>query len=408
MADTRVPGLTFPANGPLAPETGEILLGVHDDWRAALGKGLDVSDSTPQGQLMTSETAIIAAKNAELLTLANMFNPLTSDGVWQDALAKIYFIDRKPAEPTLVNCKCVGLAGTLIPVTALVRSSAGDLFAPAQAGRIPATGELFMTFRSVATGPVPAPAGDVSVIYKAIPGWDSVSNPAAGTLGRHVESRLEFEERRFNSVAKNGHGSVAAIYGEIANISEVIDCVVRENVSNATQTIGGVQISGHSIYASVAGGADLDVAEAIFRKKDAGCGMDGNTEVTVYWRNEYGESVPYAVRFQRPADLAFKVRVALRITDSTPADIAQLVQGAVVGNFYGLLDNCHNQGRVKIGQTVYASRFYADVVQAGAVDVVQIEVDYKDGAEWADFKECRIDQLPVLSVDDVLVETTRR
>lgn len=67
------------------------------------------------GQLITSETAIVQDKNSQLLFLANMFNPETATGVYQDALAKIYFLTRQPARSTVVPCVCTGLPGTVIP-----------------------------------------------------------------------------------------------------------------------------------------------------------------------------------------------------------------------------------------------------------------------------------------------------
>ena len=50
-----------------------------------------------QGQIIDAETLAITQKDAELAFLANMFNPKTARGIWQDALAEIYFIKRKEA-----------------------------------------------------------------------------------------------------------------------------------------------------------------------------------------------------------------------------------------------------------------------------------------------------------------------
>ena len=94
--------LTFdPKLGLVAPETESVREAVRSDWQDAfrdVDVELNVEPSTPAGQLVDAETAEIEAKNAELLFLANMFNPKVSEGRWQDALGHIYFLTRKIAQ----------------------------------------------------------------------------------------------------------------------------------------------------------------------------------------------------------------------------------------------------------------------------------------------------------------------
>lgn len=98
--------------------------------------------ATPQGQLITSETAIVQDKNSQLLFLANMFNPETAEGIYQDALAKIYFLTRQPARSTVVPCTCTGLPGTVIPgigsdAPALAKDADGNILVCQTGGRSP-------------------------------------------------------------------------------------------------------------------------------------------------------------------------------------------------------------------------------------------------------------------------------
>lgn len=412
MSATKVPAVTFSATGPVAPQPEAVLDGVRQDWTGAFGTDLDLAHDTPQGQLIASEAAVVEQKNAEFLFLANQFDPNQAEGRWQDALARIYFLDRKEAKPTLVTCECTGLSGTVITTGALVQSDEGDLFSPVQQGTIPASGKARLQFRSVATGPVPAPAGTVNRIYKAVPGWDTVSNPEPGSLGRDVEDRLTFEERRRESVAKNGQGSVAAIYGEIANLPDVVDVKVRENTAGEARETGGVTVPGHGIVACVAGATDEEIALAIFNKKSGGCAMGGNTEHTVRWEDPYGDTVPYTVRFERPANLAFRFRVSLYVTNDTPADIESRIRVAMVKTFYGQNEKTPGLSRIRMGHAVYASRFYGAVIAAGASDVVEIKADVypepETGPDWRDFVATRVNQLPVLDETGVAVEILER
>lgn len=412
MSATKVPAIAFASSGPVAPQPQAVLEGVRQDWVEAAGVDLDFAHDTPQGQLVASQAAVVEQKNAEFLFLANQFDPDQAEGRWQDALAKIYFLERKEAKPTLVTCLCTGLSGTVISTAALVQSDEGDLFSPVQQGIIPASGQLRLQFRSVETGPVPAEAGTVNRIYKAVPGWDTVTNPEPGSLGRYVEDRLTFEERRRESVAKNGQGSVASIYGEIANLADVVDVKVRENTGPEAREINGMIVPGHGIVACVAGGTDVEIAQAIFAKKSGGCDMGGNTEHIVRWVDPYGDTVPYPVRFERPGNLAFRFRVALYVTTDTPADIKSRIPAAMVKTFYGQNTQAPGLSRIRMGHTVYASRFYGTVIAAGASDVVEIKIDVlpeqEGGPDWRDFIETRINQLPVLDEANVIVDILAR
>ena len=86
--------IDFTENGPVVPDTATVRDAVEQDWQAAFDNRLNPDPATPQGQLITSETAIVQDKNSQLLFLANMFNPETAEGIYQDALAKIYGASR--------------------------------------------------------------------------------------------------------------------------------------------------------------------------------------------------------------------------------------------------------------------------------------------------------------------------
>lgn len=392
--------LTFdPKVGLVADDTDTIRVTVQTDWKNALGENLNVEGSTPAGQLIDSETAFIAKKDAEVLYLANQFNPLTAEGVWQDALGSIYFIQRKVAEPTIVNCVCTGLAGTVIPQSSIVKSSDNITLIATQGGTIGGSGSVTLTFAAQTPGPIPIGANTVTTIITVIAGWDTVNNPTAGITGRNEESRLEFEFRRALSVAKNAHGTVEALLSEIANIQGVLDVVILENTTSTPLSTQGVEIPGHSVFISVSGGDDTEIAKAIYMKKDAGCGTGGNTEVSYVAPDVYNKK--YTFNIERPTTLAFAIQVNMRLTPTTPSDIEDRVKKAILDNFNG---NDNAVGRVRIGSTVYASRFYGTVTGAGVQDLVSIKIAAPNtSAQWVDEVVINANQAPVLSIDDIKI-----
>jgi hypothetical protein len=108
---TNVPGITFGPSGPVAPAEQDVLAGMQADIDQAFGGGLNPALETPQGQLASSFAAITGNANDTFVNMANQFDPAFAAGRFQDALGRIYFIERNPALPTAVQATCTGLAG---------------------------------------------------------------------------------------------------------------------------------------------------------------------------------------------------------------------------------------------------------------------------------------------------------
>lgn len=395
-----------PQTGLSAQEVSEVRENVRADWVAAFQKDgappLDTDPETPAGQLIDSQTAAIVDKDSEILFLANQFNPLTSQGIWQDALGAIYFLKRKIQESSVAICTIMGLSGTVIPAGALIRSEVDNSqWACTVETTIPAGGTTTVPFAAVETGALEAGANTLTQIVTVIPGWDSVTNGTAAAVGRVVETQAEFETRRYASVAKNARGSLLAIYGAIADIPGVLDCVVLENVTNFPVVKWGVTIPGHSVWIAVVGGDDASIAEQIYRKKDAGCGTAGNTTVS-YEDTGLPGAPTYEYTIERPTPLPFGVRVTIRETSATPAEIEQQVKNAILEDFEGR--GPHGNLRVGMAQVVYASRFYCAAITAGATSLENIEICAPvSGGAWGDSVTINADQSPVLDAADITV-----
>ena len=122
MAGTSsVPEPTFGPLGYILPNEQDILTGVIADLNAAFGGNMNPALETPQGQIASTSTAIIGDRNDQFLALTRGVDPAYSDGRMQDGIARIYFIERNPAQPTTIVLTCTGLAGAAIPVGAQVK-----------------------------------------------------------------------------------------------------------------------------------------------------------------------------------------------------------------------------------------------------------------------------------------------
>ena len=397
---TNVPSLQFSDTGVSIPTEAEILAGELADIDAAFGGGVNPSLTTPQGQLATSITKIIGDKNDQVAYVVNQVDPDYADGVFQDAIGRIYFLERKPAAPTTVTCQCGGSAGVIIPAGARAQDQNGNLYLCADGGTIGVSGTVDLAFAAEQTGPIACPTGTLTSIYQTIPGWDTISNPTDGILGNNVESRAEFEYRRRNSVALNAHGSLESVYASVFNCEGVTDAYGAQNYTNATVTKGPTNypLVEHSLYVAVVGGVDADIAAAIWLKKDLGCDCNGNTTVMVT-DTTYAYPYPtYAIKFHRPDPLPVLVAVSLVSDPSLPADIVSQVKTAIVSAFAG----GDGGPAARIGSTLFASRFYAPVAKVSqAVSILSLLL----GTDSATLTSVAIgiDQHPTISPDNIEV-----
>ena len=364
VVTTNVPGLTFTDRGYQAPTEQEVLTGVQADINEAFGGDVNPALTTPQGQLATSLTAIIANVNSQVINLFNQFDPAYASGRAQDALGRIYFLARIPSQPTVVEALCTGGEGTVIPEGSVAKATDGLLYTSTEPGTIGAGGTVTITFACNTYGPIACPAGSLTKIFRAIPGWDAVTNQADGVLGRATESRSQFEERRAASVSKNAVGSLNAVQGAVLEVSDVLDAYVTENTTGSPIVVRGKSIAAKSLYVAAVGGTDAAVAHAIWSKKAPGCGYNGNTTVSVEDTNgAYSPPLPtYSVSFERPSSLAVLFAVVLQNNAQIPANAAELVQAAIMTAFAG----GDGGTRARIGSTILASRYYAAVSALGS------------------------------------------
>lgn len=392
-----------PATGITTEDSAVIQVAIQADWLAIFNEEgeppLNVEASSPAGQIIDSMTALVTAKDSELAYLASMFNPDVAEGRWQDALGKIYFISRKIAEPTVVTCRCTGLQGTVIPAGSLARTDDGITLLSIDAVTIPSGGAVDVFFRTEGTGEIEMPAGTVNTIVTTIPGWDTIANAAAGRAGRITESRAEFEKRRKMSVANNAHGSAVAVESSIAAIDGVLDCKVVENDTSGMIYEHGVAIEPHSLYISVYGGSDEDIARAIYLKKSGGCATStGNTQVTHVAEDFHGAT--YVYNIMRPTPIAFRIKIEIELVSNTPSTVVDDLKQALYDDFYGNNTASANT-RIGMASRIFASRFYVAAIKtAGVVSLVTLQIALNAGS-FSDVVDISADITPVLTFDDI-------
>lgn len=402
MSNSSVPQPALGPNGFVAVPEADILAAVQSDMSQAFGGNLNPALNTPQGQMASSTAAIIGDKNDQFINIVNQIDPQYAAGRMQDAIANIYFLQRKPATSTAVAATVTGLAGTVIPVNAQAIATDGTIFLCTGAVTIPIGGSITSNWQSLNAGPIACPAGSLNKPYITIAGWDTIINPADGELGALVESQSDFAFRMAQSVAINATGSLPSIYAALFNLPNVLDVYCTENFTDSPITIGAVTLAAHSLWACVVGGLDADIAQTLWTKKSVGCNYNGSSSAIVFDTSGYVLPYPqYTVQWQvaAPTNILFNIQIAN--TPYLPQNAVALIKQAIIDSFQG-----NDGGPVaRIGSALYASRYYAPVLAVAtpgtAIEILSLQLGIAAANQNAILMG--IDQKPIVNAGNITV-----
>ena len=380
---------------------------IASEWQEAFKEKdrplLNTDPETPQGQIIDSQVATVNQKDSEVLYLAQQFDPRTAEGRFQNALAEIYFIKRKPAINSYAMCTINGRAGTQIDAGALIESEIdGTQWSLDQNVTIPANETITAKFTCLTDGAISASSGTLTKIVTTVTGWDTVTN-ATAIVGSLEESQSAFEQRRKDSVSLNARSTVNAVYANVAQCDGVIAVYAVDNKKNISETIDNYTLTPHSVFVSVIGGENDDIAKAIYNNLSAGCDYNGNTSVDI--TNEYSGAVE-TVKFYRPDVFNIFVKVQIQNSSSLQNDYENIVKQAVYNNFYGLDSTKINNEpllRLKMNDDLYSSRFTPSILNAGITNVLTVQLSL-DGSEWVNNIHIPITANPTLDLNNIIIE----
>lgn len=392
-----IPQIKITNAGYVAPTREEITAGLWELMRGAFGDDITQDDRTPQGQLVTSLTAALYDKDSQFIALANNFDPRYSSGKFQEALGAVYFLDRAKASSSVAILEFTGLSGAEIPAGTQAQDGNGNLWETSQAGTVGVGGKATVEAKCLVTGPIAAAPLTINQLVSSIAGVDQVTNRAPAIMGRAQESRSDYEDRRYDSVAANAKGTVQSVYGAVSRLDGVIDCKAVSNFTDSATQVGATNypMIRNSLLVSVVGGEDLEIAREILVKGGTGCSFVGNTTVNYLDTESWPDDPPsYDVKFLRPASvpLYFNIQVAVL------AEVRQHQIDRAKESILQALNTGAN--RARIGGRVIATSYVCSL--GGNLDLVKIQVS-RNGTSWLDYIDFGVDEMPASAPEMITV-----
>lgn len=236
--------------GYIAPRMADFLPIVRDALTVGLSEatGHEVSVDWARDVFLGSITANMAARLGEIgeatQAVWDALDPENAQGYALDTLCLLVGVRRRPATRGLLSVRVSGTFSVL-PAGREI-DIAGVRWRLAEDTANGTTGSTVALFEASDAGRVSVPAGPAQILTP-VPGWSVAEVLEPTTVGQDRESDSELRKRRQQSLASQGSGSQNALVGALLALDYVDAAVVIDNDTAQQRTIGGVQITPHSV-----------------------------------------------------------------------------------------------------------------------------------------------------------------
>lgn len=315
----------------------DIVTELETSFKSIYGSDININSNSPDGQMIN----ILAQSKIDTLdciaSVYNSFSPQLAAGRVLDQRAAINGIFRKSATYTTIEIDI-----TTDRVVSLVgqTSGAGTPFTVSDAqgnqfflmdNQTTIAGVNRYEFISAIAGKIETTVATITKIVTITLGVLSVNNPNDPLInGTDEESDFDFRIRRSRSVAIPSQGYLEGLTSAIFDLDGVVGAVVYENNGAVTDIYGTPP---HTIWPVVDGGVDAEIADVIYKKRNAGCGLRGDTSVVVPMINGFN----FLVKFQRA--IYEDLYIQLTVTSLDPSHLISeaAIEQAIYDNItYGI------------------------------------------------------------------------
>lgn len=359
----------------------EILDGApgYPGMRQIYGADINVDANSPDGQMVN----IIAQAKTDVLELSqqiyNSFDPDKAVGTSLDARCAINGVIRNAGTKTIQNVVVTtdraltlpGLDTSVTPFT--VADTSGNQYQLVSTYAFVGAASTALVFQAALIGAVSSLPNTIISIVTVTLGVTAVNNPATyTTLGLNEETDYALRIRRQKSVALPSQGYLEGLIGALLDTTDVTEAVVYENDTNTTDANG---IPGHSIWCVVEGGTNSAVANAIYVKRNAGCGMKGSVTVPVL----QADGSFFSIKFDRPTSenlyISFDI---VAVTGSVDASFIRnqilslltysIAQPAVASEITALVESIAPNGSISNMGVSNDGSTYVSLLDTSAID----------------------------------------
>ena len=294
---------------------------IEGKFRGRFGDDLSLAPETIEGELAGIMASTATEIDEVVVALSNALSPYRSQGIEIDTLGELLGIRRHGSTRSRVTLTLTGVTGTTVPSGSRAKTSENVEFSTVAAATLPAGGSVQVVAEAVEAGPAQAPAGTIISIVTLVPGWETVTNADAADPGIAREEDLGYRARYLASTARLARGPVDAIQAALIEAAAT-DFRIEVNHASVDRVVTAFTMPSHSVFVTVKGGQDADIAAAIVKSKG--------------WAATYAGTGARAItvgliRFRRPEEVAVAIEVSIAVEDDFQADGINEIKRNLVG-----------------------------------------------------------------------------
>jgi len=304
---------TLDANGLTIDTIQEIITKLEDGYKLIYGNDIIVDSNTPDGQLINLYAQTVEDLLEVIKQINSGFDIEQAIGVVLDQRVSLLGIQRQGATFTQQQVQItVDRSLTLDGLDAeannpdgvgyTVADDSGTEFILLDTFNAPSAGVYNLTFRAKDLGSITTIPNTITNPVTVVLGVTNIDN-STGVLEVGVDGELDSQLRlrATRSTANRAKGFIDSLTGNLLNIDGVTDARVYENYTDVIDADG---IPAHGIWVICEGGANTDIADAIYFTKNAGCDMKGAIAVDITTVN----GSIFTILFDRPISKELYIR----------------------------------------------------------------------------------------------------
>lgn len=271
---------TLDANGLQVNSVTDITAELVAGMQAIFGSDINVSQNSPDGQLIGIFAQAAADILEVLLDVYNSFSVETAFGVTLDQRVALNGLSRRAGTFTIIPIlvtvdralNLAGLDGLGTGQIFTIADDAGNQFQLIATHAFGGAGNATLNFQAVTIGQVETTLNTITNQVTTVLGVTSVNNPNPPvSIGVNEETDAQLKIRHGQSFYLAANGPAAAIEAALLAVPDVIDAFVPENDTGSPAN----GVPAHGIWVIVNGGTNAEIGQAIYSKKMPGCAMAG-------------------------------------------------------------------------------------------------------------------------------------
>lgn len=298
----------------------------------------NIDPSTPDGLKIAHDSEVFGALDETLQQAYNSKDPSKASAYDLDIISALTGTTRSEGTRSTITGAVLSGVPTTTTVPAGTRfksATTGSVWTLDQTWTLDSTGKATVSLSAVNVGPVQADANTVTMIVDTVGGLTAVNNPSPATMGTGVESDSSLRVKRATAVGRPGNNQIDSMLGELYAVDGVRRVKVYENDTNSASVSedNPFGLPAHSIAPVIDGGIDMNVALAIYMKKNPGVLLfQAGTPVAVNVTSPtYPDNVKL-IRFSRPIYVDVVMNVVIKNDGTLPSltVLQGLIQQAVI------------------------------------------------------------------------------